>query len=215
MGFLDYGGSATTCGEEIRALNGDALRERIGMMEQSPHVFDTTIAANLRMGRLDATEVEVWTALEEAQLAEWVLTLPLGLQTEVGSFGTRLSGGQHQRLALARLLLASRDLVILDEPTEHLDAQTAEQLDRTLLAATASRTAIIITHRLVGLESADRIYVLELGRVIEHGTHDQLIVGDGWYAVNRRRQDEQRSMAELIDLLPSGIGVPVPPLARG
>ena len=215
MGFLDYQGSAVTCGSEIRSFSGDGLRERIGLMEQSSHVFDTTIAANLRMGRLDANDAEVWAALEEAQLADWVRTLPLGLETEVGSFGTRLSGGQHQRLALARLLLASRDLVILDEPTEHLDAQTAEQLDRTLLAATASRTAIVITHRLIGLESADRIYVLEHGRVVEHGTHEQLMDETGWYAENRRRQDDQRSMSELIDLLPVGIGVPVPAHRRG
>lgn len=215
MGFLDYQGSAVTCGSEIRSLSGDGLRERIGLMEQSSHVFDTTIAANLRMGRLDANDAEVWAALEEAQLADWVRTLPLGLETEVGPFGTRLSGGQHQRLALARLLLASRDLVILDEPTEHLDAQTAEQLDLTLLAATASRTAIVITHRLIGLESADRIYVLEHGRVVEHGTHEQLMDETGWYAENRRRQDDQRSMSELIDLLPVGIGVPVPAHRRG
>lgn len=214
MGFLEYQGSAVTCGHEIRALDGDDLRERIGMMEQNSHVFDTTIAANLRLGRLISSDAEVWAALEEAQLAEWVRTLPLGLETEVGSFGTRLSGGQQQRLALARLLLASRDLVILDEPTEHLDAQTAASLDQTLIAATASRTAIIITHRLTGLEAADRIYVLEHGRVLEHGSHDELMGTEGWYAVNRRRQDDQRSMAELIDRLPIGIGVPVPPLER-
>lgn len=215
LGFLDYQGSAITCGHEIRAMNGDELRERIGMMEQSSHIFDTTIAANLRMGRLEADDSSLWNALAEAQLAEWVRSLPLGLETEVGSFGTRLSGGQHQRLALARLLLASRDLVILDEPTEHLDAQTAEQLDHTLLAATASRTAIIITHRLIGLEAADRIYVLERGLVTEYGTHEDLMERCGWYAVNRHRQDEQRSMSMLIGDLPVGIGVPVPPLARG
>ncbi len=215
MGFLDYEGSARTCGGEIRRFDGDDLRERIGLMAQSSHVFDTTIAANLRLGRLESSDPEVWAALEEAQLADWVRSLPLGLETEVGSFGTRLSGGQQQRLALARLLLADRDLVILDEPTEHLDAQTAEQLDLTLLAATSRRTAIVITHRLTGLESADRIYVLERGCVIEHGTHADLMHADGWYAANRRRQDDQRSMAELISGLPAGIGVPVPPLARG
>lgn len=215
MGFLEYEGSAITCGQEIRALNGDDLRERIGMMEQNSHIFDTTIAANLRLGRLDASDRDVWAALEEAQLAEWVRSLPQGLETEVGSFGTRLSGGQQQRLALARLLLASRDLIILDEPTEHLDAQTAQSLDTTLIAATAARTAILITHRLTGLEAADRIYVLDHGRVIERGTHPDLMAAEGWYAANRRRQDEQLSMAELIHRLPVGVGVPVPPLTRG
>lgn len=215
MGFLEYEGSAITCGQEVRALNGDDLRERIGMMEQNSHIFDTTIAANLRLGRLDASDRDVWAALEEAQLAEWVRSLPQGLETEVGSFGTRLSGGQQQRLALARLLLASRDLIILDEPTEHLDAQTAQSLDTTLIAATAARTAILITHRLTGLEAADRIYVLDHGRVIERGTHPDLMAAEGWYAANRRRQDEQLSMAELIHRLPVGVGVPVPPLTRG
>lgn len=215
LGFLPYSGSAVTCGAQIREIDGDQLRERIGLMEQRSHVFDTTIAANLRLGRLEASDDELWAALDEAQLADWVRTLPLGLDTEVGSFGTRLSGGQRQRLALARLLLAGRALVILDEPTEHLDAQTAEQLDRTLIAATTSRTAILITHRLVGLEQVDRIYVLDGGVIAEHGTHAELMSGHGWYAIHRRRQDEQRSMVELIGRLPVGIGVAVPPLARG
>lgn len=150
--FLDpSGGTIELVGSdgsmEITHLAGDDVRRIVGLCAQDAHVFDTTIAENVRLARPAATDEELWSALRAARLADWVESLPDGLETSVGEHGARLSGGQRQRLGLARALLADWPVIIFDEPTEHLDESAAVQLTVDLLAAAAGRTAIFITHR--------------------------------------------------------------------
>jgi thiol reductant ABC exporter CydC subunit len=165
--FLDYSaGTVTLGGTDIRSLSGDEVRSVIGLCEQDAHVFDSTIEANLRLARPDATAAELRSALARARLLDWTDSLPRGLATPVGEHGTRLSGGQRQRLALARVLLADFPVVILDEPAEHLDQATADELTRDLLAAVAGRTVLLITHRPVAPDSVDQVLCLEEGRML-------------------------------------------------
>ena len=146
--FLDpAGGTVTLGGTDITALDSDQVRSVIGLCAQDAHIFDSTLRENLRLARPDAGDDELAEALRRARLGDWVASLPRGLDTEVGEHGARLSGGQRQRLALARVLLADFPVVILDEPAEHLDEPTAEALTADLLAATAGRTVLLITHR--------------------------------------------------------------------
>jgi thiol reductant ABC exporter CydC subunit len=156
--FLDYwAGSVTVGGAELRSLAEDDVRSVVGLCEQDAHVFDSTLAANLLLARPGASAAEVRSALVAARLASWVDSLPLGLATPVGEHGARLSGGQRQRLALARVLLADFPVVILDEPAEHLDAATADELTRDLLAAVSGRTVLLITHRPVAAGDVDQV----------------------------------------------------------
>jgi thiol reductant ABC exporter CydC subunit len=207
MGFLPYQGSVTLSGVELCEAAGDAVRAHIGMLAQQAHVFDTSIAGNVRIGDPGATDEMVAAALEQAQLGEWVARLPKGDQTVVGSFGVGISGGERQRLALARLLLANRPLVILDEPTEHLDGQTADALAATLDSALRGSTRLLITHRLSGLEDFDRIVELQQGAVVAQGTHGQLLSLEGWYAQQWQLEQERHDMALLLPRLPVGRGV--------
>jgi thiol reductant ABC exporter CydC subunit len=165
--FLDYSsGSVSVGGAELRSLSGDDVRSLVGLCEQDAHVFDSTLEANLRLARPGATASELRSALARARLLDWVDSLPLGLATPVGEHGARLSGGQRQRLALARVLLADFPVVILDEPAEHLDAATADELTKDLLAAVAGRTVLLITHRPVGPGDVDQIIRLDHGRCV-------------------------------------------------
>ncbi|PYC76881.1 ABC transporter [Streptomyces tateyamensis] len=173
---------------DSRALDGDAVRALIGLCAQDAHVFDSSLRENLRLARPDATEAELRAALAAARLLDWAATLPEGLDTMVGEHGARLSGGQRQRLALARALLAGFPLLILDEPAEHLDLATADALTADLLAATADRATLLITHRLAGLCEVDEILVLERGRVVERGS---------WAELTGRPQGRLRAMWEL------------------
>jgi thiol reductant ABC exporter CydC subunit len=205
MGFLPYDGDITMSGTELRAVDGDDLRRTIGLMSQQAHLFGTTIADNIRLGDPDASDDDVARALDAAQLTDWVATLPDGAGTDVGAAGVAVSGGERQRLALARLLLARRKVVILDEPTEHLDATTAAALAQTLAAALTGITVLVITHRLSDLIDVDRIIELRDGYVTATGTHEEMLRADGWYAQQWRIEAERQQMAELLDELPVGI----------
>jgi thiol reductant ABC exporter CydC subunit len=158
--FLDpSAGSVELVGRDravdLRELSGDDVRRVICLCEQDPHVFDTTVAENVRLARPSATDDEVLAALGAAQLTAWLESLPQGLSTLVGEHGRRLSSGQRQRLSLARALLAERPVIVFDEPTEHLDEPTARALTADLLAATAGRTVVMITHRPELIAAAD------------------------------------------------------------
>jgi thiol reductant ABC exporter CydC subunit len=164
--FLDpSAGSVTLAGTDITELDSAAVRSVIGLCEQDAHIFDSTLRENLRLARPAATDAELRDALRRARLGDWAASLPAGLDTPVGEHGARLSGGQRQRLALARVLLADFPVVILDEPAEHLDEETAGALTADLLTATAGRTVLLITHRPVPGGQVDQVLRLTGGRL--------------------------------------------------
>jgi len=187
--FLPYqGGSVELDGLEISQLDGDELRRVVGLVSQDTHVFDSTLEENLRLARRKATVEELREALAEARLLDWVDGLPLGLATEVGERGARMSGGQRQRLAIARALLADFPVLILDEPGEHLDTETADAIVADLLTNTRDQATLLITHRLAQLEEVDEVIALDRGRTLERGTHAELVERDGYYAALWRRE---------------------------
>jgi len=187
--FLPYqGGSVRLQDVEIDRLDGDEYRRVIGLVTQDAHVFDNTLEENLRLARREATDEQLDAALRGARLADWVAELPHGLATEVGDRGARMSGGQRQRLAIARALLADFPMLVLDEPGEHLDVATADALIRDLLAPSERRATLLITHRLAGLEAVDEVIVLDRGRVLERGSHAALLALGGRYAAMWERE---------------------------
>ncbi len=178
--FLDAdAGSYTLAGREAAGMDGDAVRRLVGLCAQDAHVFDSSVRENLRLARPGASEDELREALRAARLLEWVDGLPRGLDTLVGEHGARISGGQRQRLALARALLADFPVLVLDEPAEHLDLATADALTADLLTATEGRTTVLITHRLAQLAAVDEIFVLERGRVVQRGAYEALAGAPG------------------------------------
>jgi ABC-type bacteriocin/lantibiotic exporter with double-glycine peptidase domain len=152
---------------DLTELGSDDARSVIGWCAQDAHLFDSTIAENLRLARPDATPQDLWAALDGARLATWVHSLPAALDTMVGEHGRLLSGGQRQRLALARVLLADRPIVVLDEPTEHLDEPTARALAEDLMAATEGRTVVVLTHRPELFPEIERTLRIQAGRLVE------------------------------------------------
>ncbi|MCJ0868866.1 thiol reductant ABC exporter subunit CydD [Streptomyces sp. AP-93] len=178
--FLDqHEGSYTLGGTDARALDGDDVRRVVGLCAQDAHIFDSSVRENLRLAAPGADEARLREALAAARLLEWAEGLPDGLDTLVGEHGERISGGQRQRLALARALLADFPVLVLDEPAEHLDLATADALTADLLAATEGRTTVLITHRLAGLEEVDEVLVLDGGAVVQRGGYAELAAAPG------------------------------------
>lgn len=185
-------GAVRIGGHDVRDVQLSSLHSAVGVVTQDPHLFHDTVRANLTLARPEATDEQVLEALRTAQLTELLDSLPEGLDTVVGDRGYRLSGGEKQRLAIARLLLKAPPVVVLDEATAHLDSESEAAVQRALETALSGRTALVIAHRLSTIREADRILVVEHGRIAEQGTHSQLLVRGGLYAELYRTQFAQQ-----------------------
>ncbi len=193
------GGSINIGGHDIRDYTVQSLRDSIGVVMQDAHLFHETIAENLRYAKEDATEAEMIEACKSAQIWELVSSLPNGFDTMVGERGHRLSGGEKQRLAIARLLLKAPAIVILDEATAHLDSENESLVQEALRVALKGRTSIVIAHRLSTVMEADQILVLEKGLIVERGTHEELISKGGLYSELFARQDITTNEKPAVD----------------
>ena len=175
-------------GVDIKDLTLYSVHAAVGMVTQDAHMFHDTIRTNLRYARPEATDEEIRAACEAAQIQDLINNLPDGLDTVVGDRGHRLSGGEKQRLALARLLLKSPSIVVLDEATAHLDSESEYAVQKALEVALVGRTSLVIAHRLSTVRNADLILVIDEGRVVESGTHEELLAAQGVYADLYRTQ---------------------------
>ncbi|MFF3666480.1 ABC transporter ATP-binding protein [Microtetraspora malaysiensis] len=181
-------GAVRLNGRDVKDATMDSIRDTVGVVMQDSHLFHDTIGNNLRYARPEATDEEIWEALRAAQIVDLVSALPEGLDTVVGDRGYRLSGGEKQRVALARLLLKAPSVVVLDEATAHLDSESEAAVQKALKIALAGRTSLVIAHRLSTIREADTILVIQDGQVVERGGHDELLARDGAYAELYRTQ---------------------------
>jgi ATP-binding cassette subfamily B protein len=191
-------------GTDVREFDIDSLRSHIGIVTQETYLFHDTIGANLRYGRIDATQAELEAAAAAANMADFIASLPEGYDTVVGERGHKLSGGERQRLAIARVLLKDPRILILDEATSALDSENEAQIQAAFEKAMQGRTSLVIAHRLSTILSADVIFVVDRGRIVERGTHRELLERGGTYARLYRTQFEKRDRSTLTPILPTG-----------
>jgi len=191
-------GAVLIDGTDVRDIAQESLRASVGMVPQDPHLFHETVADNLRYARPGATEAEMESACRSAHIHDLIASLPQGYNTLVGERGYRLSGGEKQRLAIARVLLKDPAIVVLDEATSHLDSENEALVQQALGIALRGRTAVVIAHRLSTVANADQILVLDKGELVESGRHDDLLAADGLYAelYSTLLRNEQRVPAE-------------------
>jgi ATP-binding cassette subfamily B protein len=197
--FYDISGGAVRIdGQDIRDVRQDSLRAAIGMVPQDTVLFNDTIRYNIRYGRPDATDEEVHEAAELAQIGRFIEALPQGYETRVGERGLKLSGGEKQRVAIARTILKNPPILLLDEATSALDTHTEKEIQTALKSISRNRTTLVIAHRLSTVVDADEILVLDKGRVVERGRHEDLLARNGAYAAmwNRQRESEEEEREE-------------------
>jgi ABC-type multidrug transport system fused ATPase/permease subunit len=178
----------TIDGQDIRSVSLESLRERISIVSQEPFLFNGTVRENILYGKLDATETELQDAARAAKCHEFISRLPDGYDSHVGERGVKLSVGEKQRVSIARALLKDTPLLILDEATASIDSDTESRLQAALEAVMEGRTALVIAHRLSTIRAVDSIVVFHRGRVIETGSHDELLAKGGVYAAIAERQ---------------------------
>jgi ATP-binding cassette subfamily B protein len=211
--FYDVsGGRILIDGQDVRGVTQESLRAAIGMVPQDTVLFNDTIAYNIRYGRPDATDEEVREAARLAQIEGFIAGLPDGYETMVGERGLKLSGGEKQRVAIARTILKGPPILILDEATSALDTHTEREIQAALKRVSANRTTLVIAHRLSTVIDANRILVLDAGRIVEEGTHDALLAEGGLYAGmwNRQREAEEarERLKRTVEAEPKGFLTP-------
>ena len=187
--FYDVtGGAVTINGADVRALRIHDLRDHIALVTQEPFLFDDTIAANIAYGRPGATQAQIEDAARSAAAHDFITALPEGYATRAGEAGLRLSGGQRQRIAIARAFVKDAPILLLDEATSALDTESEALVQAALERLMQGRATLMIAHRLSTVRNADRIYVIEAGRVVEEGSHDALVARGGLYSRLARQQ---------------------------